>query len=211
MKNILDVLKKKDRQYLAGILTVIVAFCFFATGLSGCKSEKAVSPRPNKKAIGLKKVPAQTKKMPVVDKTEESDLLASKRESSDQEDGSDELDMQQKRDPFQSFIAIKKEEVVQTKKPARMILTPLQRNSLYQLKVVGVIHGGIIKKALMEDDVGKGYVVSVGDVIGNQGGKIVSIKTDRIIIEESFGDALGRSKVRQITKKLFPTEEKSTY
>ena len=208
MKNILDGFQKKDWHFLAGFLPVIIALSVFTAGINGCKSEEP-TPRPKKKDIGLKKMPRRSTE-PEVAKTEEFDLIDMKSEKSDPAESPDDYEVRAKRDPFQSFIAVKKE-VVRIREPARMILTPLQRYSLDQLKVVGVLHGGMLRKALLEDDVGKGYVVSVGDVVGNQGGKIVSIKSDRIIIEESFGDALGRSKVRQITKKLFPTQEKANF
>ena len=109
------------------------------------------------------------------------------------------------RDPFRSFIEIKTH-VAPTKK-TRKLLTPLQRYSLDQLKVVGIVEGTNIRKALLEDDVGKGYVVGRGEAVGSQGGKIAAIKSDRIIIEETYQDALGKKKVRRITKRLFSADK----
>jgi Tfp pilus assembly protein PilP len=83
----------------------------------------------------------------------------------------------------------------------------LQRYSLDQLKVVGIIAGGNVRKALLEDDVGKGYVVAVGDAVGSEGGEITAIEKDRIIIESTYRDVLGKKKVRRITKKLYIAEE----
>jgi len=111
-----------------------------------------------------------------------------------------------RRDPFRSFIQVKSPGAAVRKKPARR-LTPLQKYSLDQLRVVGVIGGGSLRKALLEDDVGKGYVVGVGDAVGNQGGTIVVIKPDRIVIKEIHTDALGEDKVRRITKRLYAVKK----
>ncbi len=110
------------------------------------------------------------------------------------------------RDPFRSFVAARTGVIASTEKTPK-IKTPLQRYSLDQLKVVGIIAGGEMRKALLEDDVGKGYVVSTGDAVGREGGKISSIRKDRIIIESTYSDVLGNEKVRRITKKLYVSEE----
>jgi Tfp pilus assembly protein PilP len=110
------------------------------------------------------------------------------------------------RDPFKSFVTTRTERVAKTQKAPR-IKTPLQRYSLDQLKVVGIIAGGTMRKALLQDDVGKGYVVSAGDAVGSEGGMITSIQEDRIIIESTYRDVLGNEKVRRITKKLYVSEE----
>lgn len=116
----------------------------------------------------------------------------------------DQTSPRSKRDPFESFIEIKTE-ASSARRPAK-VLTPLQRYSLDQLKVVGILEGDHLRKALIEDDVGKGFVVSRGEAIGNQDGTIVAVKPDRIVIEEAYQDALGNRKVRRITKKLYSAE-----
>ncbi|MGW8321798.1 MAG: pilus assembly protein PilP, partial [Thermodesulfobacteriota bacterium] len=110
------------------------------------------------------------------------------------------------RDPFKSFVTTRTAVASHTTKPPR-VKTPLQRYSLDQLKVVGIIGGEQMRKALLEDDVGKGYVVTTGDAVGSEGGKITSIQQDRIIIESTYTDVLGNKKVRRITKKLYVSEE----
>ena len=63
-----------------------------------------------------------------------------------------------------------------------------------------------MRKALLEDDAGKGYTVDVGDAIGNQGGKVVEIRRDKMIVAEDYEDIMGKKKVRHITKRLYPAE-----
>jgi Tfp pilus assembly protein PilP len=110
------------------------------------------------------------------------------------------------RDPFKSFVATRAPVEAPSEKSPR-IKTPLQRYSLDQLKVVGIITGGNVREALLEDDVGKGYVVVVGDEVGSEGGKITAIQPDRIVIESTYRDVLGNKKVRRIVKKLYTSEE----
>lgn len=110
------------------------------------------------------------------------------------------------RDPFKSFVTTRAPVATGAKK-ALEIKTPLQRYSLDQLKVVGIISGGDMRRALLEDDVGKGYVVTKGDAVGSEGGKITAIEHDRIVIQSTYRDVLGNQKVRQITKKLYVSEE----
>jgi type IV pilus assembly protein PilP len=113
---------------------------------------------------------------------------------------------EKRRDPFRSFIEVKETETAARKTPM-LPLTPLQKYSLDQLKVVGVIDGTTVRKALIEDDAGKGYVVGVGDAVGNQGGRIVAIRPDQIVIQETLTDPLGEEKVRLVTKKLYAVKE----
>jgi len=107
------------------------------------------------------------------------------------------------RNPFKSFIQVKAH--VPAGEPKKF-LTPLQRYGLEQLKVVGILWSGRTSKALLEDDAGKGYVVSTGDAVGNRGGKVAAIKKDHIIIQEPSTDALGNSVANRIHKKLYPAE-----
>jgi len=111
------------------------------------------------------------------------------------------------RDPFRSFIEVKPKAGPEEK--SNQALTPLQRYSLDQLKLVGVVDATNGRKGLIEDDAGKGYTIGIGDLVGNQGGQIISIEADRILVEETYQDALGTTKARRITKKLNPTDEEN--
>lgn len=109
-----------------------------------------------------------------------------------------------KRDPFKSFVETRAPVLAER---SSKVLTPLQRYKLEQLKVVGIVMGAETNKALLEDDVGKGYVVTVGDLVGDQEGKITAIEKDRLVIEESYRDLMGEPKVRRIVKRLYAAEE----
>ena len=98
-----------------------------------------------------------------------------------------------KTDPFQPLFRIKAEPVVTAKKEVkkkRLPLTPLQKISLGQLKVVGIIESPAGNKALVEDSSGKGFIISRGTYIGQNFGQVKQILKDRVIVEEDVEDIL---------------------
>lgn len=112
-------------------------------------------------------------------------------------------------DPFEPFININEEESpnspeeeqeLERRKPQ----TPLEKIALSQLKLTAILHvpGKNKSIAMVEDQTGKGYVVSQGTYIGEKGGQIVDILEDRIIVEEKYKDVFGKIAVREIEKKL---------
>jgi len=121
-------------------------------------------------------------------------------DAGDGTDSSYQYDAAGKRDPFKTFLQLKSSLASTQKEPK--ILTPLQRYDLDQLKIVGTIIGLATQDALVEDDAGKGYIVRVGDLIGNQGGKVAEVQKDRIVVEEVYQDYVGNRQVRRIEKKL---------
>ena len=96
-------------------------------------------------------------------------------------------------DPFQPLFRIKAEAEVKAKKVVkkkRLPLTPLQKISLGQLKVVGIILSPAGNKALVEDAAGKGFIVTRGTYIGQNFGQVKEILKNRIIVEEEVEDVL---------------------
>jgi Tfp pilus assembly protein PilP len=185
-------------------------FCLLALcGLAGlgCREETTVH-----KSVKKKIEPVRNRSVPDPAATTGSEMNEAASEllppAVPEEEGSlsEAASSEKRRDPFRSFIEVKETETGARKAPARP-LTPLQKYSLDQLKVVGVIDGATVRKALIEDDAGKGYVVGVGDAVGNQGGRIVAIRPDRIVIQETLTDPLGEEKVRHVTKKLYAVKE----
>lgn len=106
-----------------------------------------------------------------------------------------------KRDPFKPFISQQP-----VAKARELPLTPLQRYDISQLKVVGIMWGEKGRYALIEDAEGKGYVVYPGTLVGKNGGKVVKILQDEVIIEERYTDVFGETKTHYISIGL-PKEE----
>jgi len=96
-----------------------------------------------------------------------------------------------RRDPFRPFtLDIHPDRHVQ--------LTPLQRYELGQLAVVATIWDVSPPRAMVEDSVGMGYIVSLGTPIGRNGGIVSLIEPERIIVEERALDYYGKEQVNRI-------------
>ena len=181
-------------------------FCCVAVTGMGCKDEQPVkSPVLKEKPVPAQPVERIVKPDPGSERSsggpESADPMALP-ETGELDILAGQIPAGKKRDPFRSFVELRDSAATVRRAPTRP-LTPLERYSLDQLRLVGVVGGGSVDKALLEDDVGKGYVVGVGTAVGNQGGKIVSIRPDRIVIQETVTDPLGEERARNIVKRLY--------
>ncbi len=198
---------RRSRKRAGAFVLFALTLCFpLVWTVEGCKENPPAGRQVTRKVVSPPAAPAP--ETPQAKTTEPPTETAETLPMVSPEENPEPAGFRPKseRDPFKSFITTR------TAVPARAeqtpkIKTPLQRYSLDQLKVVGIISGGKMRKALLEDDVGKGYVVSKGDFVGSEGGRIVAIKKDSIIIESTYRDVLGNKKVRRITKKLYVSEE----
>jgi len=107
-----------------------------------------------------------------------------------------------KPDPFQPFIEqeISAEKRLEKIKP--LPISPLQRLSIDQFKLVGIAGDYKHRIAMVEDPGGKFYPLSQGTYIGQDNGRVVKILTDRVIVKEKVETSSGRLEVRQIIMKL---------
>jgi len=82
--------------------------------------------------------------------------------------------------------------------------TPLERMDLGQLKLVAVIWNISDPRGMVEDDTGRGYILSIGTPIGKNRGKVTQISSSGVLVTEKFEDSTGKFKSRQVTLKLYP-------
>ncbi len=106
-----------------------------------------------------------------------------------------------RRDPFRSPLL-----GLQAKKKKVTGLTPLQKRSLSELRVIGIIWSGHEYMAMIETPDGKGYVVKKGTLVGPDGGVVTKITKDAIIIEEKFVNLYGKQEIRKTELRLHPKE-----
>jgi type IV pilus assembly protein PilP len=106
-----------------------------------------------------------------------------------------------RRDPFKSII------ISSAKRTANESLPPLQRRELSELKLIGVVWGGLGYGAVIQTPDGKGYPVRKGTRVGLNNGVISQITTKEIIVRENFLDIFGERKIREITLELHPQKE----
>ena len=84
-------------------------------------------------------------------------------------------------------------------------LSPLTKNNLSQLKLVGIVWKIDEPRAMVEDSEGLGYSIKRGTPIGEcqYDGKVKAIRPSEIVIEQKVRDPIfGTSKVREVYMKL---------
>jgi type IV pilus assembly protein PilP len=85
-------------------------------------------------------------------------------------------------------------------------LPPLQRISLTELNLIGIIWGGFGYSAMVQAPDGKGYTVRQGTRIGPNNGMVSSITENAVIVHERFTDVYGTKQVREYVKLLHAKE-----
>ncbi len=109
-----------------------------------------------------------------------------------------------KLDPFISPIS--KANTKERKQVINRKLTPLEKLDFSQIKLVAVIamQSGNKNIAMVQESSGKGYMVKIGTYIGQNNGRIIEIKNDKIIIKErvknfkgSYEDSLKTMKLQK--------------
>ena len=104
-----------------------------------------------------------------------------------------------KPDPFRPFINFN---AIATEEPK----TPLERYSLNQFKLVGILLAGK-HFAMVEDPEQISYTITEGEKLGNLSGTIEEIKENEIVIAEPYLDIYDQQQIRKITLKLHVEED----
>jgi len=85
--------------------------------------------------------------------------------------------------------------------------SPLQQFELSQLKLVGIIWGIPDARALVEDPVGKGYIVQRGTKVGKNDGTVIRILADELVVLEKYEDFFtGKIRTNEVSMKLLKSE-----
>ncbi len=119
-------------------------------------------------------------------------------------------DSKGKTDPFKPFVRLELPTAAKKgpeKKKYTGNLTPLQRVSLDKVRVTGIAGSPVKRVAMVEDGAGKGYIVYLGTLIGENGGRVIQILPDRVIVEEKVGEGgKGKEKSHRVALKLHKEE-----
>ncbi len=108
-------------------------------------------------------------------------------------------------DPFASLIRNEhKKASINSGVPSKpmRILTPLEKFDFSQIKLVAVVTAASGNIAMVEDSTRKGYTIRIGTYIGKNGGKVVKIGKDRVIVREQVKNFKGESVIRSEVLKL---------
>lgn len=112
-------------------------------------------------------------------------------------------------DPFKPFVRLELPTPGKKgpeKKKFTGHLTPLQRVALDKVRVTGIAGSSTKRVAMVEDGGGKGYIVYLGTLVGENGGKVIQILPDRVIVEEKLGESKGKEKSHRVALKLHKEE-----
>lgn len=93
----------------------------------------------------------------------------------------------------------------------RVPQSPLETMELDQLRLTGVVRTRHLKKALVEEASGKGYVIEVGTYIGLNGGRVTDIFDDRVVVQEEATNVLGKKTVRERELRLLRGEGEASH
>ncbi len=116
-------------------------------------------------------------------------------------------DPEQRLNPFAPLFRAEKETVPDAQpqtgqKKKRAPLTPLERISLNQLKLVAVIRAPSGDRALVEDNSGKGYIIQKGTYIGLNSGTVTQINPNGAVVEEEVENLLGELVLQNTEMKI---------
>ena len=103
-----------------------------------------------------------------------------------------------KRDPFKPFIRLVD---IPTAGPAPVVVPPIQRYSLDQFRISGIVWMSGKPQAMVVDPEGNTYFLGDGDRIGNKEGEILEVRNNGLLVQETVRseDVYGEVKVE--TKK----------
>ncbi len=110
-----------------------------------------------------------------------------------------------RRDPFLSMLR-DATGADGAKKTDEINLPPLQRLTVAELTVIGIVWGGFGYTAMVQTPDGRGYTVQRGSRIGNNNGVVSAITEKAVIVEERFTDIYGKKQVREYAKPLHAKE-----
>ena len=91
---------------------------------------------------------------------------------------------------------------LEAKTGAKTRVLPLEQFEINDFQLVGIVSGPGVKKAMVQDLTGKGFLVQVGSRIGKNGGKVIRIADKEMVIEEPYRDFLGQKRFRKVDLKI---------
>lgn len=111
-----------------------------------------------------------------------------------------------RRDPFLAMLRDAGAGAEAANKMDDVNLPPLQRTTVAELTVIGIVWGGFGYMAMVQTPDGKGYAVQRGVKIGSNNGIVSAITEKAVIVEERFTDIYGKKQVREYAKPLHVKE-----
>lgn len=183
--------KKRSRDFCFLALFIVTGFLFI---LPACGDDK---PKSQEKKVESTSENAKKKsaKKVVADKKENHEEVVTYH-----------YDPMGKKDPFKPLVreGVRISGSILGDAP----LTPLQKYTLAELKLVAIITGTENPEAMVEDSKGDGYIIKKGTFIGDSYGEVVEIKRNEVVIlEKEIDQSSGEIVYSQVSLILHKPEE----
>jgi type IV pilus assembly protein PilP len=186
--------------------SIVLLFLMISFFSIGCGEKKEASKAP----VVSKKIESQskTKVSKLDEKTQKDASKASTDVIADNEAkvvATRIYDPTKRINPFTPLFGRKKSDIDSDnskKRKKRIPQTPLERIGLDQLKLVAIIRASTGNRALVEDTVGKGYIIKNGTYIGLNSGMVTQISADSVIVEEELENLKGELVLQNTEIKL---------
>ena len=183
--------KKRSRDLCFLALFIVTGFLFI---LPACGDDKPKSQEKKVEATSEKAKKKSVKKA-VTDKKESHKEVAKYH-----------YDPMGKKDPFKPLVreGVRISGSILGGAP----LTPLQKYTLAELKLVAIITGTENPGAMVEDSKGDGYIIKKGTFIGDSYGEVVEIKRNEVVIlEKEIDQSSGEIVYSKVSLILHKPEE----
>ena len=185
--------KKRSRDFCFLVLFIVTGFLFI---LPACGDDK---PKPESQETKVEATSEIAKKKSV------------KKAVTDQKESHKEVvkyyyDPMGKKDPFKPLV--REGAIISGSILGDFPLTPLQKYTLAELKLVAIITGTENPGAMVEDSKGDGYIIKKGTLIGDRYGEVVKIeKNEVVILEKEIDQSSGEIVYNKVTLILHKPEE----
>jgi len=168
-------------------ITVLLVLCCIALLAWGCKKEQPVVKKPMAEKVRQSDI-RQEQKAPEETKKVEHEAII--------------YDSKGKRDPFLSLVEITKQKPIKKRGAS-----PFESYDIDEIRLLAIASDKDKYYALIRLPDKKNYTITEGMTLGLQGGKVASIKPDRVVIREYTKDYRGDMKPRDAVLKLHKGEE----
>jgi len=187
-------------------ISIVLFFLLISFVALGCGEEKKAAKAP----VVSKKIAVQNKAKidPKSDAAKTEASSVKQKATAPEEEGSQAMariyDPKQRINPFIPVFGAKKDagDTKSRKRKKRLPQTPLERISLDQLKLVAIIRASSGNRALVEDTIGKGYIIKNGTYIGLNSGMVTQINANSVIVEEELENLKGELVLQSTEIKL---------
>ncbi len=196
MYQIVRVCRYCCKMVSVGLVVLFLGGCFVLL-LAGCQE----APPPPPAAVKVEKTEPPSPTEDAVGEGEEAEEEPQEPEYT--------YDASGRREPFKTLVVEELPEVpeiIVTPDP-ELLKTALQKFEVSQLKLTGIILGGLGDYGRVVAPDGDSYMLNMGTLVGPHGGEVISITDNVIVVKETIHYESGKKEVVETPLYLNPIDE----